>query len=99
MTLNRTLSSQGIGKIAGALGAQVAQQATVAADQVQGEDLGLEGGQFGDRRLDVDRHQNAVAFHLQGLAHGNIEIRNPVMPVEHGRDPVINLLLFHDVYL
>jgi hypothetical protein len=58
---------QGIGEVAGTLGNKIPEQPLVCADQVEGEHLGLKGGQLPDGRFDIDRHQNAVAFHLQGL--------------------------------
>ena len=71
------------------------EQEGLLPDMKQGEHLGLERGQFGDRRLDLHRHQLAVALHLQRLADGNVEIGYPVMLFEHGGDPVVNLRLFH----
>ena len=87
--------SQGVGKITGTGVQQICQEPFVVANQIQGEDLGLKGGEFKYRRLHLNRHEHAGGLHLQWLANRQVQVRNVLVRVKHGRNPVINLCLFH----
>ena len=70
------LVAQAVGGIAGAVAEQILGQAGVAVDEVQGDHLGLEGRKFLDGGIKADRDEFAGLLDLQGLVHGEIEVRD-----------------------
>jgi hypothetical protein len=71
-------------------------EASIAVDEVQCEDLGLERRQFRKLRFEIHGDQLPGAFHLERLAHCDVQVGDVVVGVEHPGQDEIDFLFSHD---
>ena len=75
---------------------QMLDEAAVVAHDVEGDVLGLVGRERVDGRIDRDGFELTEGLHLKRAAHGEIQVGNAVVTLEHGSEDGVEFYGAHE---
>ena len=85
-TRKRACVAELIAAVARAVFEEVPDEPPVVAEDVERDVFGLVGGQRVDGRIDRDGFQLSESFDLKRSAHGEIQVGNTIVALEHGSE-------------
>ena len=94
-TRKRACVAELVAAIARSVFEQMPDESAVVAEDVEGDVLGLVGGQRVDGRIDRDGFQLSEGLDLERPADGEIQIGNAVVTLEHGSEDGVEFYAAH----